>query len=315
MVRFVFVMLSGEARRETGSENRESSVENRTFRPPTRSPPCRDTLRQGRLRSAAHALRGWQHDAHAAHKPRATPPGVRSPRAHAPAVRVREEVVNADGAAKDAGATDDNNDRVRSRIREPDLLEGLLVRQRARRGGELAGERPLSRLLDRLPVGPRVEQIPGGHGKEVDDRVLKFELGRTAKARAQEASAEVLTGAPGRAPHGRGNGRRATFSAERAGAAGLGTSSANMVTNPRNSPRQSLQFMYNTTLYNNCTHYSPKVHDCLTRNTRNTVVSGVEPREVPFRAIDLGEVALRPHPTKIRTHFHSKTQRPPVGSQ
>ena len=25
--------------------------------------------------------------------------------------------------------------------------------------------------------------------------------------------------------------------------------------------------------------------------------SGVPPREAPFRAIDLGEVALRPHPT------------------
>ena len=31
-------------------------------------------------------------------------------------------------------------------------------------------------------------------------------------------------------------------------------------------------------------------------NVYNTV-SGVPPREVPFRAIDLGEVALRPHPT------------------
>ena len=29
----------------------------------------------------------------------------------------------------------------------------------------------------------------------------------------------------------------------------------------------------------------------------NNTVSGVPPREVPFRTIDLGEVALRPHPT------------------
>ena len=44
--------------------------------------------------------------------------------------------------------------------------------------------------------------------------------------------------------------------------------------------------------------------------------SGVSPREAPFRSIGLGEVGLRPYPTYIRAHLHSKTHRPPaVGLQ
>ena len=31
---------------------------------------------------------------------------------------------------------------------------------------------------------------------------------------------------------------------------------------------------------------------------------GLSPREVPFRSIDFGEVALRPYPTYIRKHLH-----------
>ena len=37
--------------------------------------------------------------------------------------------------------------------------------------------------------------------------------------------------------------------------------------------------------------------DCSTAPHLYNTQSGVPPREAPFRAIDLGEVALRPHPT------------------
>ena len=42
--------------------------------------------------------------------------------------------------------------------------------------------------------------------------------------------------------------------------------------------------------------------------------SGLSPREVPFRSVGLGEAALRPYPTWIRTHLHLEKHRPPVGS-
>ena len=41
----------------------------------------------------------------------------------------------------------------------------------------------------------------------------------------------------------------------------------------------------------------PSLNQLITAPNVYNTVSGVAPREVPFRAIDLGEVALRPHPT------------------
>ena len=75
------------------------------------------------------------------------------PRAHAPAVRVEEQRAHADTEAEDAGAADDDDDRVSSRVAEPNVREGPLDVTEVGLHRGRGRERPLRRLCDRRAAG------------------------------------------------------------------------------------------------------------------------------------------------------------------
>ena len=91
------------------------------------------------------------------------------PRAHAPAVRVEEQRAHADTEAEDAGAADDDDDRVSSGVAQPNVSEGPLDVTMVGLHRRRSRQRPLRRLCDR--------RCAAGGGRGARDRRVTFDDG------------------------------------------------------------------------------------------------------------------------------------------